>query len=179
MKRINVIGTSGSGKSTFSRKLADSLSYPYYEMDALFWKPNWGESTDEELFSAVAKVTNQPEWVLDGTYNRTVPIKWKHVDTVIWINYSFPRTIYHAIKRALNRSWTQQELWAGTGNRESFKKSFMSKDSIILWTLKTYQKNRKRYEIMMNSPDYNHINFVRLNNPKQAYEFINEINKVS
>ncbi|HDY8086621.1 TPA: (d)CMP kinase, partial [Vibrio vulnificus] len=35
MKRINVIGTSGSGKSTFSRQLASKLKYPYLEMDAI------------------------------------------------------------------------------------------------------------------------------------------------
>ena len=43
MKRINVVGTSGSGKSTFSQVLANKLNYPYLEMDAMFWKPNWQE----------------------------------------------------------------------------------------------------------------------------------------
>jgi adenylate kinase family enzyme len=31
ISRINVIGTSGSGKSTFGRKLAATLQYPYIE----------------------------------------------------------------------------------------------------------------------------------------------------
>ncbi|WP_198946719.1 shikimate kinase [Kiloniella majae] len=33
MKRINVIGTSGSGKSTVARNLASVLGYPHIEMD--------------------------------------------------------------------------------------------------------------------------------------------------
>ena len=55
MKRINVVGTSGSGKSTFSQVLANKLNYPYLEMDAMFWKPNWQGSTDEELFATLKR----------------------------------------------------------------------------------------------------------------------------
>ena len=51
MNKINVVGTSGSGKSTFSRTLATKLVHPYIEMDAIFWKANWQESSDEEFFS--------------------------------------------------------------------------------------------------------------------------------
>ena len=50
--RINVIGTSGSGKSSFSKRLAEKLDVPYIELDALHWKPNWTESTDEELITS-------------------------------------------------------------------------------------------------------------------------------
>jgi len=75
MKKINVVGTSGSGKSTFSRTLATRLGYPYLEMDAMFWKPNWQESTDEEFFAKLNSALSQERWVLDGNYNRTVDIK--------------------------------------------------------------------------------------------------------
>ena len=56
--RINVIGTSGSGKSTLSKRIAEKLNIPYVEMDALFWKPNWTESSDEEFFPKVAQATS-------------------------------------------------------------------------------------------------------------------------
>ncbi len=49
-KKINVIGTSGAGKSTFSKKLAQALNYPYIEMDKVFWESNWKWPTDEKLF---------------------------------------------------------------------------------------------------------------------------------
>ena len=39
-ERINVIATSGSGKSTFSRELADILRLRYYELNRFYWKPN-------------------------------------------------------------------------------------------------------------------------------------------
>jgi adenylate kinase family enzyme len=41
MQKIIVIGSSGSGKSTFSRKLSRAMNIPVYHLDALFWKPNW------------------------------------------------------------------------------------------------------------------------------------------
>lgn len=176
MKKINVVGTSGSGKSTFSRILATKLSYPHLEMDAMFWKPDWQESSDEEFFTALKSCLSQDKWVLDGNYNRTVDIKWADVDHVIWIDYPFPRTIYQAIKRALIRSITKTELWDKTGNIETFRKSFFSRNSIIIWTLKTYKRNRIRYKEMLNDPKYNHIEFVRLTSPIMAKKFIDELN---
>ncbi|WP_413284235.1 hypothetical protein [Vibrio sp. MA40-2] len=75
MKKINVVGTSGSGKSTFSRLLAHKLSYPHLEMNAMFGKPNWTEPSDEEFFSELESQLSKSEWVLDGNYNRTSAIK--------------------------------------------------------------------------------------------------------
>ena len=92
MKKINVIGTSGSGKTTFSRQLAEKLGYPYIEMDALFWGKNWQQSTDEVFFRKLEEAMEQEKWVLDGNYSRTTDIKWKEADTVIWIDFNFIRT---------------------------------------------------------------------------------------
>ncbi len=172
MPKINVVGTSGSGKSTFSHKLANKLEAPHIELDALFWRPNWQETPDDEFFALIEQRTASDSWVLDGNYNRTVPVKWKRVDMVIWLNYSYFRTIWQAVTRALKRSWYKAELWPGTGNRESFRKSFFSRESIILWTLKNYHSNVARYEAAMADERYSHIEFVRLRSPKQADAFI-------
>lgn len=172
MKKINVIGTSGSGKTTFSRRLANTLEYPYIEMDKLFWGPNWYWPTDEEFFQKIRVALEAESWVLDGNYNRTLEIKWRNVDTVIWLDYSFSRTLFQAVKRALTRSLTKEEIWEGTGNRESFKKSFMSKDSIILWTIKTHSNVRQRYLDCMTDPKYAHIQFFRIKNPSEAEKFL-------
>ena len=53
--RINVVGTSGSGKSAFAKSIAQKYRVPYVQLDELHWKPNWEESSDEEFFPKVEK----------------------------------------------------------------------------------------------------------------------------
>lgn len=113
MKRINVIGSSGSGKSTFAKALAQKLDVTHIEMDKLFWKAGWRESTDHEFFSNLKTALTQSEWVLEGNYFRTESIKWQDVDTIIWLDYSRTVTFYRAIKRALTRIYTEQERGKG------------------------------------------------------------------
>jgi len=89
MKRINIIGTSGSGKTTFGKRLAKVLSIEYIEMDQLFWGKNWYWPSDEEFFSKLKSELEKKLWILDGNYTRSIPIKWEKVDTVIWLDFSF------------------------------------------------------------------------------------------
>ena len=177
--RINVIGTSGSGKTTFSEALSKTLSLPHIEMDALFWQANWKPSDNEYFFPKLQSALNHNCWILDGNYSETCKIKWQHVQTVIWIDYSFPRTLYQAFKRVITRSLSKQELWPGTGNKESFKRAFFSKHSILLWTISTYWKKRKRYTMLMSDPKYAHIEFIRLKSPAKAKSFIHCLQNLS
>lgn len=57
MRRVNVKGTSGSGKSTFGRELARRLAVPYVELDALHHGPNWTEAAPEEFRARVREAT--------------------------------------------------------------------------------------------------------------------------
>ena len=173
-KNINVVGTSASGKSTFSKALAAKLNVKYIEMDELFWKPNWQESNNSEFLPKVQAAISNDGWVLDGNYSRTSSLKWARVHTVIWIDYSFSRTVFQAFKRAIQRIVSKREIWPNTGNVESFQKTFLSRKSIILWTLQNYHSNRKKYLGIMTSDEYSHINFVRLKSPKDAKEYIAE-----
>jgi len=173
--RINVVGTSGSGKSTFCKKLSGILAIPHIEMDAVFWGPNWHWPGDEEFFTKLKNELSRDAWILDGNYTRTIPIKWENVQMVIWLDYSFKRTLFQAIKRAFLRSLTKEELWADTGNKESFRKSFFSKDSIVLWTIQTHQKVRAKYEKFMTDDAFSYIEFVRLRSPEEAEEFLNKV----
>ena len=172
--RINVVGTSGSGKSTFAKSLAEILAIPYFEMDAIFWEPDWTFPEDNELFSKLSAALEGESWVLDGNYTRTLPIKWENVDTVIWLDFNFPRTLFQASIRAFTRVVAKEELWPGIGNRETLRKLF-SRESILLWIIKTHGRNRKKFTGYMESPDFSPIKFIRLRSPQEAENYLNKI----
>ena len=173
------MGTSGSGKTTFSRELASILTLPYIELDQVFWKPNWNHLEDDELYQRVREKTDSPDWVLDGNYSRTTSIKWSKVECVIWLDFSFGVTVYRAVTRAVKRAISQEELWPNTGNRESFRMSFFSKESVVLWTLQSYHTNRRKYLQIMEGPTYKGIDFVRLRSPKEAERFLDGLRQYS
>ena len=172
MQRINIIGTTGSGKTTFAVALAEKLGYPCVQMDQLFWKPNWQEPSDKEFFPKLTKALAGEHWVLDGNYSRANTIKWERADTVIWLDLGYLRTLLRLLRRTVWRAYTRQELWPGTGNKESFSKSFMSGDSILAWFFRSYRKNKSRYSDLMQSSDYEHIEMIRLQSPNEMQIFL-------
>jgi len=177
--KINVIGTSGSGKSTLARAISQQLNIPYIELDALFWQPDWQGTPDDQFFARLeARLAGSDGWVIDGNYKRTQAVKWRDIDMIVWVDYSFGRTLYQAVKRAATRAWGKQEIWAGTGNRETFRKSFFSRESIILWTLKTYTKNRCQYQALLNDPAWQHVRFIRLRSPQQTQLFLRDLTQL-
>ena len=94
----------------------------------------------------------------------------------MWVDYPFWRVFSQALMRAVKRIISQEELWPGTGNRESFRKTFLSRDSVLLWSLKTWRQNRKRYFADMINPLYAHIQFVRLTSIKETQVLVKSLN---
>ncbi len=175
MNKIIVVGVTGSGKSTVSKKLSQKLGLPYIQLDFLFWKPDWEQSQDEEFFEKIQKALDQKSgWVIDGNYGRTNHLTWKEADTVVWIDLPFWLVFYQSLSRTLMRALTMKELWEGTGNRESFFRMF-SKDSILLWLFKTYSSTNARYEARMSDPAYQHLRFYRLRSRREVNRFLNQV----
>lgn len=172
--RVNIIGTSGSGKTTFGRQLSEILNTPFIEMDAIFWGPNWRPLEDEVLFSRLAESLGGENWVLDGNYSRTMPVKWERVEVVIWLDFNFSRTLFQAVCRAAQRLISKEEIWPGSGNRETLRKLF-SKESIVLWTITSYGRKRKHIIRMMEAPEFQHILFYQLRSPAEAAGFLNAV----
>ena len=68
MERILVMGSSGSGKSTFARRLSTMTGIPMVSLDALYWRPGWIPSDPAEFEERVTDVACQPRWIMDGNY---------------------------------------------------------------------------------------------------------------
>src|SRR2546428_783868 len=85
MRRVSVIGASGSGKTTVGRALAARLGVPCVEMDELHWThPDWELPPLEEFRARVDEATQGASWVVDGSYGKARDIVWSRADTVVW-----------------------------------------------------------------------------------------------
>lgn len=178
--RVNVVGLSGSGKSTIARRLGDALQVAYVEMDSLFHGPNWTEPTEADFRERISDAISGDRWVLDGNYHsKTHDLKWERATSIVWVNTPFARNIYQSTSRAIQRAWTQVELWPGTGNRESFRKSFFSSQSVILWALANYRRIQQRYSSVREDQAWAHICFIELRSRRDAERFVDRARQLT
>ncbi len=91
MRRIIVVGSPGAGKTTFSRRLAEKRKLPLVHLDALYWRDGWQHVPASEFDARLMQAMEQPEWILDGNFQRTLPMRLRYCDTVIYLDY--PRAV--------------------------------------------------------------------------------------
>src|SRR5687768_13420816 len=103
MRRIHVIGTSCSGKSTFAAALAARVGLPHVELDALHWEPDWVEVPDDIFRSRVTDLVATEGWVVDGNYSVVRDMVWARADTIVWLDYRFPLVFGRALRRTAGR----------------------------------------------------------------------------
>ena len=173
LKRVVIIGTSCSGKTTFARNLAQKLQVQHIELDSIHWKPNWTPTPKEEFRSLATEAVAPELWVLDGNYSAVRDILWARATTLIWLNYPFHVVAWRAVSRTFRRVFGRQVMWSG--NRETFRKSFMSKDSILWWVLKTYRRRRQEYPHLFKEPANRHLQITVLTSPAEAERFLRSV----
>jgi adenylate kinase family enzyme len=115
-------------------------------------------------------VVRGDRWVIDGNYSAVRDIVWGKADTVVFLDYSFWLITRRLLRRTLQRSLKQEELW--NGNREDIRKSFFSQDSILIWMLRTYQQKRRKYLLLFQQPEYVHLSVIHLQTPKATEEWL-------
>ena len=63
MNRINIVGSTGAGKSTFAKRLAQQLGHSCIALDELFWGANWTPRPRDQFIADVDRALSRPTWV--------------------------------------------------------------------------------------------------------------------
>lgn len=170
LSRVSVVGTSGSGKSTLAKQLAALQQVPHIDMDVLRWLPGWRERNDDEVRALLREATEQERWCACGNYTHLRKPIDDRVTCVIWLDYSFPRTFWRAIKRTVRRSVTRESVC--NGNHETLRKALFTRDSILLWVITSYRRVRRRYtaKLIEADPPFDVIVF---GHPREADALVN------
>jgi adenylate kinase family enzyme len=101
LTRIMIIGSGGSGKSTFAAELGKLAQLPVYHLDAYYWRPGWVATPNEEWDQFLKQLVLEDEWIIDGNYGRTLEIRMNKSDVIIFFDLPPWITTYRVIKRRI------------------------------------------------------------------------------
>ena len=175
--RVSVIGTSGSGKTTFAGRLAERLGARHIDLDAINWQAGWVGLNDhdpEEFRRRTGAAVAADAWACCGNYAGVRDLVLARATHVVWLDYPRSLVMARVLKRSVHRAWTGEELWPGTGNRETFSR-WLDKEHPIRWAWDTYAGRRTRYAAMMQDPMLGHLQRHRVTRPWEAEVLVREL----
>lgn len=173
MRRVAVVGTSGSGKSTVTGALAATLGVPGLELDAAHHLPGWQQRPEAEFRDVVAAFLGEHDgWVVDGNYEGVRDLVLRDADTAVWLD--LPRTLvtWRVVRRSAVRVARREELW--NGNREQVRNllSWDPERSIIRWAWTTHRRRRAEYAQVLTDERWRPLAVHRLRTRREVATFL-------
>lgn len=168
MERIIVIGNCGSGKSTLSKQLSEITGLPLIHLDVISRGQGYWESLPREEFDKILlNELQKPQWIIDGNFNRTIPMRLLYCDTVIF--FDFPRIIcLHGVLKRLKKYHGTTRPDMGGNCPERFDLHFLK----FVWNFN--KKHRKRYYEML---EKSKADVIILKSRKDVSEFLEKLQK--
>ncbi len=113
--KIAVIGYSGSGKSTVSKRLGEVYGIPLLHLDTVQFCPGWQERNREEARAIAAEFMQQDDWVIDGNYRGFFQEeRLEQADRILFLNLSRAACLIRAVRRYVRyRGTTREDMAAG------------------------------------------------------------------
>ncbi|MEO5690882.1 MAG: AAA family ATPase [Candidatus Saccharimonadales bacterium] len=175
MKRILIIGPTGAGKTTLAKKISNKLKIPHTELDSIYHQKNWQPINNGLFREIVYDIAGSDQWIMCGNYYSKLGAElWDRADTVIWCDYSFPLVFKRLFMRTMRRGIKKQELW--NGNTECLYIHLFTKDSLFLWLISSWKRQKHRYSLLFFSPErFPTTKLISFKNPKQAEKFIDTL----
>jgi len=99
MRRVLVIGSGGSGKSTVSAKLGELLNLEVNHLDKLYWRAGWVEPETDEWIKTITNLIERDSWIIDGNYSGTLKLRLQRCDTVVFLDLSRVLCMWRIVKR--------------------------------------------------------------------------------
>ena len=167
MERAIIIGCGGSGKSTLARKLGEKTGLPVVHLDKIWWEPgNWQHISREEFDLRLMAELEKTTWILDGNFNRTIDVRLKACDTVIYLDFSRFTCLVSWIGRVI-KNWGHTRPDMGPGCNEWFD------PEMLVWIWNFNKKNRKTYYQKLTEVEG--VNIIILKNRRQVERYLQNL----
>ena len=166
IRRVSVVGSTGSGKTTLAAQLAARLGVPHIELDAIWWGPNWTHLDAETFAAKVDAVTAADAWVCDGNFSAVRPIVLARADRVVWLDLPLRTCLARMLRRTSRRIRSGEELWGG--NRESWREVFVGREALFWWLVSQHRRKRRDYAARLAGGDGGRLQVFRFRTSADA-----------
>lgn len=165
MNRVAVLGSGGSGKSTFAQSLAEITGLPLFHLDEYYWHPGWVETPLDDWRVIQSGLAAHDRWIIEGNYSGTYDLRLPRADTVIVLSPPRRVCVYRVVKRvALN--WHRDVQAAGCPERFDI--------SFIHWVWRFPKEERPLLDQALLRYS-GRFNVVELKSTGQAMRYLNEM----
>jgi adenylate kinase family enzyme len=124
VERVLVLGSSGSGKSTFAKQLGKKLGIDVIHLDSHYWQPDWTYTPENEWEQKIERLLEKESWIMDGNYMSTLSQRLEYADTVIFLDLNRVKCLWRCVSRYLKyQGENRPELAAGCN--EKIDKDFL------------------------------------------------------
>ncbi len=169
MDRILIIGNAGAGKSTFAKALAQKLGLPLVHLDQLYWTGNWENISREEFDALLQKELENPRWIIDGNFNRTIPHRMQYCDTVFYLDMPTATCLWGITKRIItNYGKVRQDMGGNCTERFNQQKLALYKNVVTF-----NRSHRKTYRQLLSETQ--NITVITFKSRKQIKKYLNSI----
>jgi len=163
VKKIIVIGSSGAGKTYFSRQLGEHLGIDVIHIDREYWRAGWEEPSKDEWKATLEILLTRESWIMDGNFGGTIEMRLAACDTAIFLDIRRTLCIWRVIRRTL-RFYKRRRPEMADGCYERFDLPFLA----FIWNY----PDRSRPRIAKLLSDATDKNVVWLKNPRQVKNFM-------
>lgn len=172
-RRVVVLGTTGTGKSTLAREVAPLIGADHVELDSLAHGPNWSPRPVEEFTSAVEELARRPRWVFDGNYiDRVSGSLWPQADVVVWLDVPLWVIVPRIVRRTVVRIVRRTELW--NGNREHWAALF-GRNSLLVWAVRSHRRHRRELPGRLSELSASGVRVVRLRSAADSKRWLADL----
>lgn len=133
----------------------------------MYWRPESVLVPAASFQAGVRPATAGDRWVADGNYSVIRALLWSRATHIVWLDFGrgivYSRMLHRTMQRLLLRTRLSH------GNRESFRLTFLSRDSILRWTVATFARNRRTYNPLRAGQRHAHLPWAEITRLSHAH----------
>ncbi|MGT2548951.1 AAA family ATPase [Acinetobacter geminorum] len=135
--KICIVGPSGAGKTTITKKLADELKISTYEFDEIYWNISGTEfvkNSEETISRGTQEIALQDSWIVEGAYDKRLLPLLLECSLILKMEVPFYLRIIRFLQRYL------QSVVTGKKPKETLKNTIE-----LIWFSHSFDKRLEKF----------------------------------